>query len=158
MSVIKTDSLFKENLVKINQNSDSKSDFFKEVSVWLNKQGYVTESFGEAIYNREIEFPTGLHTASFDVAIPHTDPQYIIDPFIAVVRPDKPIAFKEMGNLNNEIAARLIFVIGFKKGEDQLEILKRLMAMFNDQEVMNRYMSLNKEEEIFSELVNYFKK
>jgi galactitol PTS system EIIA component len=156
LTEILTDLLIKKDLIKLNQNYESQADFFKKVGAWLHENNYVTSTFFEAIINREAQYPTGLHTPYFDVSIPHTDPNHIEKPFIAVVRPDSPIEFKEMGNLEGKTFARVIFVIGFKHGENQLIILQKLMSMFSDQSMMNVCLNSNEEHEIYQALTTFF--
>lgn len=155
LSEIITDCLFKKELIKINQTYDSLKDFFREISTWLYDQNYVTETFLEAITDREKQFPTGLHTAYFDVAIPHTDPEHIQMPFIAVVRPESPVAFKEMGNLDGNVHAHLIFVIGFKESKNQLLILQKLMQMFSDEKIMNMCLTTSNVVDIYNTLSTF---
>ena len=156
MTEIFTDQLIKKNLIKINQHYESQEEFFKQISSWLQENNYVTDTFLGAITERERQFPTGLHTPYFDVAIPHTDPKHIEKPFIAVVRPDSSIDFKEMGNLEGNTSVRLIFVIGFKHSENQLIILQKLMSMFSDQNMMNICLNSNEELVIYNALMEYF--
>lgn len=158
LSEILTDCLFRKELIKIDQPFDSQDEFFREISTWLYEKNFVNETFFEAIINREEQFPTGLHTVSFDVAIPHTDPTHIQKPFIAVIRPESPVKFREMGNLDGNCDAKLIFVIGFTQSNSQLSILQKLMKMFLDVETMEMCLNTTNVEEIYNTLTKFCEK
>lgn len=150
-------TLFKTELIRLNEKFTSQEDFFKKISKWLTEKGYVKDTFYQAIYHREQESPTGLHTPTFDVAIPHTDPEHVREAFIAVIRPEQSISFREMGNLQGATEPQLLFVIGFKESEDQLSILQNLMKMFQNQKIMDFYLHSNDTEEIYTTINEYLR-
>ena len=70
-------------------DADTYVDFFEKLSDILLKKGYVKESWLQAITDRERNFPTGLMFETIGVAIPHVDPQHIVRPYIAIIKPKK---------------------------------------------------------------------
>jgi len=132
--------LFDQDLILTNLECSSKHDFLEKVSVFLHEKGYVTENFKEALIRREEKYPTGLRTEPYHVAIPHTDPENIRRPFIAMVRPKQQIEFTEMGTDDQTLDVQLIFVLGLKKAESQTALLQRLIDMFMNKEVMDRLL------------------
>lgn len=52
----------------------------------LLELGYVKDTFRDAIKTREANYPTALPVEPYPVAIPHSDPENIIKPFIACTR------------------------------------------------------------------------
>lgn len=114
-------------------------ELFSFVANELEKKGFTTSEYLPAIIERETKFPTGLSTVLFDVAIPHTDPDYILKPFVYILRTDSKTKFLQMGSVvadNKGVYPEFIFFLGFNKGEVQLEILQELMQLFNDEEKM----------------------
>ncbi|PLR75216.1 PTS galactitol transporter subunit IIA [Bacillus sp. V3-13] len=140
--------LFNKDLILTNLHCSSKDDFFEKVSNYLMEKGYVKENFKKAIMEREQKYPTGLRTDPFHVAIPHTDPENILTPFIMVVRPDQEIEFVEMGTDDQAVKARFIFVLGLNKSEAQAPLLEKLIEMFMNSEAMNRIVNENDENKI----------
>lgn len=132
--------LFDQDLILTNFECSSKHEFFDEVSLFLQEKGFVTENFKEALIRREEKYPTGLRTDPYHVAIPHTDPENIKKPFIAMIRPKRQIEFMEMGTDDQTVQVQLIFVLGLKKGESQTSLLQKLIDMFMNKEVMNRLL------------------
>ncbi|SEP03782.1 PTS sugar transporter subunit IIA [Propionispora vibrioides] len=135
--------LFDESLIELNGNFSSQAAFFKAVSLKLQNLQYVKNGFFEKIQEREKKFPTGLKTKSFNVAIPHTDPEYVNRSFIYVIRMRNSLPFCQMGTdpLDGDfVYPKLIFLLGVTKGELQLSILQSLMKLFSHEEQMTNLL------------------
>ena len=91
------------------------------------QEGYVTEGFHDAIIQREENFPTGLPTGEINVAIPHTDPEYVKKPAICLGVLDQPVEFCVMGMEGEKTRVSLLFMLAIKKKEDQLGLLQKLI-------------------------------
>lgn len=152
-----TKNLFHPELVSICEEADDFSELVDFVSKKLNQYHFIQDSYSDAIKEREKEYPTGLQTANFAVAIPHTDPTHIKEPFIYVVKLKNKISFGQMGTTNEFVDASYAFFLGFNKGEDQLQLLQTLMAMFADNEVMDSLKQDLNEAEILSVINRFFK-
>lgn len=124
--------LYTPDLVFFDFEADNYMNLFEKLSVIMLKKGYVKESWLEAIIAREREFPTGLMFDSIGVAIPHVDPQHILKPYIAIIKPKTTISFEPMANMvDHAIDTNLVVNLGLlKHSEDQVEVLQSMMAMF----------------------------
>ena len=95
--------------------------------------------FLEKIIKREETFPTGLQLENNGVAIPHTDADTIEKEFVAVITlEDKGVPFKRMDNPNEEVEAKVVFVLGLNQPHQQLEMLQSLMAFIQDNEKLKQ--------------------
>jgi len=148
--------LFNKDLVFLDYEVENREEFFKKFSKIMFDRDYVTDNFYEAITKRENNYPTGLQTATIGVAIPHTDPEYIIKPFVAVIRPNKEIEFEPMGIPEGRIDAKLIFVLGVLRDGGQIEVLQKLMNMFMNETVVNKLLNTNNEEKIVKIISDFF--
>ncbi|MGM9927050.1 MAG: PTS sugar transporter subunit IIA [Bacillus sp. (in: firmicutes)] len=119
--------LMSEDIIWLDMPIKSREDVMTFITQELQKKGYVKEGYLESLLERERNYPTGLPTVPFAVAIPHTDPQYINKPFVAAVRPTQPIPFTQMGTDDVEVGAELLFFLGLNKGEGQVELLQYLI-------------------------------
>lgn len=129
--------LFSDELLFLDFPCDNKDDLFHKISQKLAEKNLVKESFLQAITDREEEFPTGLRSQPYQVAIPHTDPEHIKSPFIAFVRPAQAINFGEMGTDDEEVEVNFIFMLGLNRGQDQIILLQWLIDMFMKEDVMD---------------------
>ena len=48
----------------------------------LEKMGYVNENYLNGLIAREREFPTGLITKYLNIALPHSECEYVEKPFV----------------------------------------------------------------------------
>ncbi|MDN3954795.1 PTS sugar transporter subunit IIA [Sporolactobacillus laevolacticus] len=152
------DMFFKNDLVFHDVDWVDTADFFHKISENLERGGYVAPTFYGAITERELNYPTGLQTASIGAAIPHADPVHIKEPFIAVIRPTHSIAFAPMGGSpdDEKIQAKIIFVLGVMRNGLQVKVLQRLMGMLSDEAVIHQLLQASNEDEILRIIKNSF--
>lgn len=137
---------FSKNMMFLDNEFSSSDDLFDFVYEKALENGLVREGFLEAIKEREKNYPTGLPGTTVDIAVPHTDPEYIIEPFIAVLRCKNGVPFIQMGSDNITIYPKLFFVLGFKKEgciQYQVKALQLLIEYFivsNNGELANEFM------------------
>jgi len=126
------DTLFAEGLVILNSAAASRGEALVELAEKLRANNFVGPSFTPAVLKRENEFPTGLPTMPVGVAIPHTDIEHVIAPAIAVSILKNPIQFNEMGNPDNQVDVRIIFMLAVNTPHMQLDLLKQLISRVSD--------------------------
>lgn len=149
MQAGKTEQFFSKKLIDLDADFSSQDDFFKQISTTLKQLGYVRESYLPNILVREQEYPTGLVTATLNIAIPHTDPQHIIKPFIAVTRLKKPLIFMEMGTVDEPVAVEWIFSLGVTQADEQIFLLQKLMQFFSQPAQVNQLTQLVSSEQVY---------
>lgn len=150
------DGYLHRELVAILDEEAGQAEYLHLIAEKLKDQGYVEDSYEEAITQREKEFPTGLQTSSIGVAIPHTDPQHIKKPFISILKLNKPVRFGQMGTIDQFVDVSYLFMLGFEKGEHQLILLQNLMKMFTDEIAMEKLINSNDEAEIYQIVTDYY--
>ncbi|MGE6631058.1 PTS sugar transporter subunit IIA [Bacillus sp. NPDC077027] len=125
-----------EKLVALQLEKSSSEEVTTYVADQLKLNGYIKSSFLPAVLEREKTYPTGLPLASFGVAIPHTDPEHVNQPAIGVATLKEPVIFRMMGNPNEMVQAKVVFVLAISEPDKQLVMLERLMQLFRKEEVM----------------------
>lgn len=126
-------SLFKPELVFFDFEATDRYDFFEKLGKELDAQGYIKDTWLDAVTTREKNYPTGLPCEAINVAIPHTDPQHLNKPYVAIVKPKNPIEFEGMGGIGGTVPAELIVNLGLEAGNGgQVGILQALMGIFMD--------------------------
>ncbi|MUN72759.1 PTS sugar transporter subunit IIA [Enterococcus casseliflavus] len=151
------EEFFDTKLTDVIETNGNQEEYFICIFQKLKEQGYVQDSFLLAITNREKDYPTGLKTQFMGIAIPHTEPQHIKKPFIYLTKLKTPIEFGQMGSCDEYVQVRYIFVLGFDKGDQQLVLLKNLMAMFADESTMNKLSQDITADEMYQLVTQYFK-
>lgn len=124
--------VFFDELIFLDEQFDHSNDFFDFIFPILKKNGYVKDSFLVAIKQRENEFPTALPTEPYVVALPHTDIEHIIKPFISVTRVAQTVKWCEMANNDCVLDAKFIFLLGFVEKNGHVGLLQTLMGCFSE--------------------------
>jgi PTS system galactitol-specific IIA component len=132
------ETMFSPELILMDVEALDYEDLFRKASDYLRQKGYVTESFLDALLKREREYPTGLPTSGIKVALPHTDMEHALRSGILVLNLKKTVIFKEMGNNVRDIPAELVFVIVVNDAAKQVDILKNMVGMFADEQLLSR--------------------
>jgi PTS system galactitol-specific IIA component len=126
------ENIFKENLVIMNSNAETREEAIGELADLLIAEKYAAKSFKNAVIEREKIFPTGLPSEPIGVAIPHTDVEHVIKPAVAVSVLAKPVQFKLMGDNEKDVNVRAIFMLAIKEPHMQVELLQQLMDCIQD--------------------------
>lgn len=147
--------LFRKELINIEVVAETKEELFEVVAKDLKKYGFVNDGYLRAITMREQEFPTGLITKYLNVALPHSDTEYVDKPFIYVARLKNDfLTFKQMGD-NQELKVRDFFFLGIKDASKQVNLLSYLMDLFTDEDFMTEYHEADRNEKIYN-IINKF--
>lgn len=132
---------FSEEIAFFNQSCSSKEEALKKLADDFLAKGLVKDTFFQAVIDREKDYPTGLDINGIGVAIPHTDGIHIITPQIGFMSLKEPIIFKDMVDANHEIEVSTIFMLGLLKSEQQVEMLQKLVELFQDEVLFKKVIA-----------------
>lgn len=145
------------DLIDVNLRAETKEELFELVGKDLEVKGFVNKNYTEGIKKREKEFPTGLITKNLNIALPHSETEYVEKPFIYIVKlQNSSLAFNQMGD-NQEMEVSDFFFLGIKDPSKQVQLLSYLMDLFSDDNFINDYKNTTEKEKIY-ELINTYKK
>lgn len=138
------ENMFLKEAVFLNIDAKTPDEVLDYVYNKMFALGYVDEKFQDAVKEREYKYPTGLPGPICDIAVPHTDPEYVKIPFIAVVTTKEGVPFVEMATKDKHLESRIIFVLGFKTGKYQVKILQTLIKRFiQETEMATKFLLSN---------------
>src|SRR5690554_2839083 len=112
---------FSEKLVLVKQEGETKEDILRRLADLLEENGYVKESYYDALLEREAKFPTGIITNTTGVAIPHTDIEHVNQPAIAVATLKTPVLFNRMDDFEEVTPVNIIIMLAIKDSDAQLK-------------------------------------
>jgi PTS system galactitol-specific IIA component len=142
-----------ENLILTGLKGESAAEVLLQMADALMKNGNVMDGFGTAVTLREENQPTGL-PASVGIAIPHADPEYVLQPAICVGFPETTIPFRMMGEEEETVEVGIIFMLAINKSEEQLELFQRLMDFIQKDVLLKELLDCNSSREA-ANLLNY---
>lgn len=112
----------------------------------LIKKGLVKKEYPEHVIAREKKFPTGLPTKPFGVAIPHTDAKWTNHNAIAVGILKEPMDQVVMGTDDTPVKVSIVFMLALGQSNKQLNILSKLMTVFQNQETLKKLKTASDKE------------
>ena len=130
------DVALSEELVLLDVEAEDSFDLLRQAAQRLHEQGYVKESFADAVVAREKVFATGLPTVMGGVAIPHTDVEHVKKAQLAIMTLDQPVDFYQMGTSDVVVPVQVVFMLALKEAHQQLTLLQDLVALLQDSQAM----------------------
>ena len=118
-------------------DTDSREAVIRLLAEKLQAAGYVKDSFADAVLAREASMPTGLPLGhAVNVAVPHTDPEHVLKPGIALATLKKPVAFANMEDPDEPVEVGLVFLMALNDKDRQIEMLQEIMATIQSEEAI----------------------
>ncbi|MEE6658243.1 PTS sugar transporter subunit IIA [Pediococcus acidilactici] len=131
MSETAIESLFDPRIVYVSSGT-TRQEVFKEVADDLVEKGYVKDSFLDNLNSREDDYPTGMDLSVVgpqypNVAIPHTEANFVYKRRIVPVKLEHSIEFRSMINPAQSMNVRFLFMILNNDPEGQANVLAEIM-------------------------------
>ena len=126
-------SLLSEDDIFINQVFESCNSYYERICDHLLREEKVDINYLHSIKEREKKFPTGLNTGKICVAIPHTDFQHCKTNQLVITTLKRPVYFKQMDDPTKLCGVNIIIQILFYTPDKQVELLKQLMNLIQNQ-------------------------
>jgi len=123
-------------LVLVGIEASNRCEVLAAMSGNLFRQGYVQESYIQAIQEREVHYPTGLPAAEIGGAIPHTDAVHVNRAAVSIGILKKPVLFQMMGNPSQIIEAEIVFMLAIKEPQEQINMLQKLSSLFQNRTLL----------------------
>ena len=116
----------------------------------LEKLGYVRPTYADAVVAREAKMPTGLPVGrDANVAVPHTDPQHVIKPGVALATLARPVAFASMEDPDEDVPVGLVFMLAINDKDRQIDMLQQIMEIVQSPEKIDALMRTAESRDVF---------
>ena len=146
-----------EELILVDVEAKNYEEAIRKVGKQLFDNGYVKDTYIDAVVAREADFPTGLHLEGIDIAMPHTAGVHVNTPAVCVAKLKNPVEFSHMGDPDTKVQATLLFMMAIKDPDAQIETLQAVMGVFTNQEAIEELNKAKTKEELFSVAKKYIK-
>lgn len=141
----------------------TKEAVFKDVADQLVQKGFVKQTFLENLVQREDSFPTGMdlsvvHESLPNIAIPHTEGEFVNTRCIIPVKLMTPVSFHNMINPSASLEVSFLFMILNNDPGAQTNILSEIMGFISTTETkeLNTFFSYTDKDEIYHFLKESF--
>ncbi len=124
------------NLKVINCKGRNKEGVLEELAETAVNAGYAKEGFCQAILERENKYPTGLHTPQIEVAVPHADAEWTLQPSLVIGILDAPVIFEPMGGEGGDVQAELVFMLTIEDPSEHVDFLRAFSTLMEVPQVL----------------------
>lgn len=142
------DVLVSPELVLMDIEAQSDQEAIEILARHLYEKGIVKESYIEAVKEREVTFSTGLQFDEMGIAIPHTDSVHVERQAIAVGVLKNSVKFCHMGMPEVPVDVEMMFMLAIKKSDSQLDVLGRMMDVFQQEGYLRGLKACTETEEL----------
>ena len=120
-----------EKLIVPQAKAKNNIEILTELANCLQTNGYVTDNYLEFLLKREKEFPTGLYLekCKYNIAIPHSEPEYVIRSGIAIATLENPVEFQRMDFPDKKVSVSIIIMLAVNQSVQHIELMAQLIAM-----------------------------
>ncbi len=146
-----------DGIIKLIENGDfeiidceNQTDFFKRIHSEFSEKGIVKESFYEAMITRERDFPTGLKTNTYNVALNHVDSIHVKTNALFIYKLKKDIMYHQMDDPENEISVGVVFVLLIKDHDLQVEAISEICRLWMNDELMIKIREQSNKNELLA--------
>jgi len=136
------------DLVLLDMQAKTSRDVIQNLGKLMLSKNDVKDSYIEAVIAREEELPTGLNIGDFYVAIPHTDSNHVNKSSIAIATLKYPVEFREMIDPDKKINVELVFLLAVKDPKQQVTLLKSLMSVFKNKQLLIKLKNAKEKTEV----------
>lgn len=126
---------------------------FNNIGHKLIEKDYVHENYVEELEKREREFPTGISTESFDIAIPHVDSKFVKVNTLYLLTSQQGIEFEDSED-EKILKSKIIFGIIIKDHNSHIDFLVKISNIVQNKDVLKQIHSAQSKNEIINLLSN----
>lgn len=137
-----------KELIFLDLDVQCSDDIMDVVGGTLVKAGYCKPDYVDALKKREKEFPTGIDTGIIGIAIPHTAVDHVNSGKIAIARLEKSVPFHQMGNDDEVVDVKLVFMLAVDDPKRHLEKLQGIVEVIQDEDILRKLLNAKSEEDM----------
>ncbi|WP_061929505.1 PTS sugar transporter subunit IIA [Aureimonas sp. AU22] len=118
----------------------------------LREIGCVHASWGPAARAREEAMPTGLPLGDLNAAIPHTDPEHVVQAAVGLAILPEPVRFRSMDDPDLWLDVRVIFALAIRDKAEQIPLLQAVIGTLADEQRLRRLAGAGTADEVLEAL------
>lgn len=147
-------AIYRELIIRDVDAKDSE-DAIRQVGQLFFKNGFVKDTYIDAVAAREKVFATGLQLEGIAIAMPHTDTIHVNKPGVTVAKLKHPVTFEHMGEPGRTVEAEMLFMMAIVNPEDQVGLLMKVLNVFQNAEAIKEFKNANTDDELYGVAKKY---
>jgi PTS system galactitol-specific IIA component len=147
-------TIHEDNIVA-NMEADDRIEVIRRLGSLLFRNGYVKDTYVQAVLDREVVFPTGLQTSMLGMAIPHTDTEHVIKPAIAIATLARPVIFQGMGSPETDVPVSVVMMLAVSDPKSVIPVLRSVLFILEKSEALDALTKATSQLEIKKVVQNH---
>lgn len=137
-----------ENIILVKESVKDKEEIIRKLGSLLLSNGFVKDTYTQAVYDRELVYPTGLKARVTGVAVPHTDTIHVNKPAVAIATLKNPIIFNGMGAPETEVSVDIVLMLAIHDPKQVVNVLRKVIFVIEDDEALIKLQAAKTKKEI----------
>lgn len=144
-----------ESLILVKEPAETREEIIKKLGKLLFNNGFVKDSYTQAVIERERVYPTGLQARMAGVAVPHTDTEHVIKPAIAIASLSNPLTFNAMGTEDDEVQVEIIIMLAVHDAKLVIPILRKVIFILENDDALLKIKNAETKAEIRNIMIEH---
>jgi galactitol PTS system EIIA component len=137
-----------EKIILVKEPVIDKEEIIRKLGGLLFNNGFVKDTYTQAVYDRELVYPTGLKARVTGVAVPHTDTNHVIKPAVAIATLKDPVIFNGMGAPESEVSVDIVLMLAIHDPKEVVNVLRKVIFVIEDDTALKKLQSATTKSEI----------
>lgn len=117
-----------KDLIFCQERVQTKEEAIHKLAKAMRNKGFVKEDYEQAVLKRENKYPTGLKLNKYNIAIPHTNPEYVYQLSVGIMTLKNEVYFHQMDDPEKEIGVKIIFLLALQ-GHQHIKMLSKMITL-----------------------------
>lgn len=127
------DFVISEENVIINLEAKTYQKVIQELGALLFINGFVKDSYVQAVLDREEIFPTGLQVKHGGIAIPHTDSEHVKRSTLGIATLSQDVDFRAMAEPDKIISVSLVMMLAVADKNKVVPVLTKIINILQNE-------------------------
>ena len=142
-------------LIAVDVEAKNSEDAIRKIGQLFYDNGFVKDTYIDAVVVRESKFPTGLQLDGIAVAMPNTDPPHVRKSGVCVAKLAHPVPFIHMGEEERTVEAELIFMMAILSPDEHMDTLQKVLKVFQNAEIAKEFKNAKDTDELYKTAMKY---
>lgn len=136
-----------ENVI-INLEAETYQEVIQRLGAILFQNGFVKDSYVQAVLDREEIFPTGLQVKGAGIAIPHTDSEHVNTSTLGVATLSKAVEFHAMAEPEKIIPVSIVMMLAVADKNKVVPVLTKIINILQNETAISALKNATSKTEI----------
>ena len=146
-----------EGNILVKARAESAEEIIRRLGELLYQNGYVKDSFTQAVLDREVIYPTGLQTQLLGFAIPHTDTEHVNRPAVAVATLEGTVNFRAMDNPEVLVPVSIVMMLAISDPKSVVNVLRKVISILENEPALRGLAAASSAREVREIIFDHIK-